>query len=238
MLRAAFFPFIAFDYLTYRHAAAKSAERFMVRFRDLYPQTFDKTRWTGFDRHYIYHTAWAARVIKEINPKIHVDIASSLYFSSIVSAFLPVKFYDYRPANLNLSGLTSEEADLTNLRFETDSITSLSCMHTVEHIGLGRYGDPIDPNGDIKACKELSRVLARGGSLLFVTPVGRNAVIEFNAHRIYTYSQVIELFPELILREFSLIPEHAKQGGLIRNADPDLLKQERYACGCFWFTKQ
>ena len=168
--------------------------RFKLSVKNWYPQVFDKTLTTGFDRHYVYHTAWAARKVKTINPTVHTDIASSLYFPSIVSAFIPVEFYDYRPAPLVLSNLSTKHADLTKLHFASNSITSLSCLHTIEHIGLGRYGDPIDPDGDKKACHELSRVLAPGGSLLFVTPVGKEAVIQFNAHRIYTYELVMRLF--------------------------------------------
>ena len=197
---------------------------------------FDKTVTTGFDRHYVYHTAWAARKVKAINPKVHIDIASSLYFPSIVSAFIPVEFYDYRPAPLVLSDLSTKHADLTKLHFDSNSITSLSCLHTIEHIGLGRYGDPIDPDGDKKACHELARVLAPGGSLLFVTPVGKEAVIQFNAHRIYTYELVRKLFPGLELKEFSFIPEKGTDG-IHENADPQELNNETYACGCFWFIK-
>lgn len=228
-------PFILNDFFVFHRRSEDG--RFSISFRNFYPQIFDKTLKTGFDRHYVYHTAWAARVVKEINPKVHTDIASSLFFSSIVSAFVPVDFFDYRPAELSLSDLKTSSADLTNLHFEDSSISSLSCMHTVEHIGLGRYGDPIDPLGDTKASKELSRVVAKGGSLLFVVPIGGKSTIEFNAHRIYTYEQVLALFPDLTLKEFSLIPEHTSSGNLIRNADPALAKSERYACGCFWFTK-
>jgi SAM-dependent methyltransferase len=110
-------------------------------------------------------------------------------------------------------------------------------MHTIEHIGLGRYGDPIDPEGDIKAAQELKRVLKPGGSFLFVTPMGKKDIIEWNAHRIYTYQSVLNLMDGLTLKEFSLIPEYAKDGGIIINADPELLKKEHYACGCFLFTK-
>src|SRR3989344_7846185 len=60
----------------------------------------EKTQTTSFDRHYIYHPAWAARILARTKPKFHVDISSSLSFCAIVSAFIPVKFYDYRPANL------------------------------------------------------------------------------------------------------------------------------------------
>jgi hypothetical protein len=59
-------------------------------------------------------------------------------------------------------------------------------MHVIEHIGLGRYGEALDPDGDLKAIRELVRVLAAGGNLLVVVPVGRPR-IQFNAHRIYDY---------------------------------------------------
>ena len=56
----------------------------------------------------------------------------------MVSAFIPVEFYDYRPAELSLSGLEFKHADLTHLPFADNSVESLSCMHVIEHIGLGR----------------------------------------------------------------------------------------------------
>ena len=144
--------------------------------------------------------------MNETKPTKHIDISSSLYFSSIVSAFIPIDFYDYRPANINLSNLNSKKGDLLSLPFADNSIQSISCMHTVEHVGLGRYGDPIDPDGDLKAIKESKRVTAKNGSLLFVVPIGGTSKIEFNAHRIYSYNQVISYFEEFELREFSLIP--------------------------------
>ncbi len=227
-------PLVISDYQDFKRLDKNP--RFLLRPKDFYPQIFDKTLTTGFDRHYVYHTAWAARKVQQIAPEKHVDIASSLYFPGIVSAFIPVEFYDYRPAPLHLSNLETKHADLTKLHFASDSIPSLSCLHTVEHIGLGRYGDPIDPEGDIKACAELARVLAPHGSLLFVTPIGKEAIIQFNAHRIYTHEKVLALFPTLKLEEFSFIPEHGTDG-IREHANPDELKNETYACGCFWFKK-
>jgi SAM-dependent methyltransferase len=136
-----------------------------------------------------------------------------------------------------LDGLTSGRGDLHALPFADASVLSLSCMHTVEHVGLGRYGDPIDATGDLKAMKELARVLAPGGTLLFVVPVGIPR-IEFNAHRVYGYEQVLEGFSGLHLKEFSLIPDSWKKHGLIRNADPAMVASQYHGCGCFWFTKE
>lgn len=230
------FPLVFRSYLQYKRRDIK--KRFPIPLLSVQPSLFENTPFTRFDTHYIYHTAWAARKVKEINAPEHTDISSSLYFSSIVSAFKPVIFYDFRPARLNLSNLTSKAADLTNLSaFESNSIASLSCMHTVEHVGLGRYGDPIDPEGDIKAAKELERVVAKGGNFLFVVPIGKPK-IQFDAHRIYSYRMVIEMFPTLKLKEFSLIPDNALDVGIIYHATEEQSNSQSYGCGCFWFIKE
>lgn len=229
-------PFILKDYFSY--IILDKNKRFSVKFRDFCPQIKDKTIKTGFDRHYVYHTSWAARKVREISPIKHVDISSSLYFCGIVSAFVPVDFYDYRPADLFLNNLQSCAGNLLNLPFKTGSIESISCMHTIEHIGLGRYGDEIDPEADLKAIKEIIRVVAPKGNIIFVSPIGSIAKIEFNAHRIYTYSQILSYFPNCELKEFSLIPEKAEAGGIIINASELDTQNESYACGCFWFIKK
>jgi SAM-dependent methyltransferase len=225
------------DFLAFRRLAASPQARFAVSWSDRYPCLHDKTASTGFDRHYIYHTAWAARVVRETTPALHVDISSSLYFSAIVSAFCPVKFYDYRPADLGLAGLENGPADLLDLPFADRSIASLSCMHVVEHVGLGRYGDPLDPDGDLKAIAELRRVLAPGGNLLFVVPIGKPRVM-FNAHRIYSYDQIREYFRDLRLHQFALVPDDARDGGLVYDASRALADAQSYGCGCFWFRKE
>lgn len=220
----------------YRMFTLANQKRAGLGVEECFPCLEDKTSVTKFDAHYIYHPAWAARVLAKTKPKSHTDISSTLHFASIISAFVPTKFYDYRPANLRLSNLTSEQADLTALPFANDSLDSLSCMHTVEHIGLGRYGDPLDPNGDLKAIAELKRVLSPGGNLLFVTPVGKPKIV-FNAHRIYSYDQIIKYFDGLALQEFSLVPDNGQEVGLIQNASKKLTDEQSYGCGCFWFVK-
>ncbi len=222
------------DFALYRQLDTE--KRFTANWSDIAPHLNDKTSATYFEGHYTYHPAWAARVVKKIAPAVHIDISSTLHFCSIISAFQKVEFYDYRPAALRLDGLITGKADLNNLQFDDDSIQSLSCMHTIEHIGLGRYGDAIDPNGDLKAINELKRVTAHGGNLLIVVPVGREQ-LAFNAHRIYSYAQVCKYFEPLTLKEFSLVPDNYLEAGMIMNAARHDADQQTWGCGCFWFTK-
>lgn len=222
------------EFWTLRRA---SPRRFAMRWTERWLCLGDATSVTGFDRHYVFHTAWAIRVLAESRPAEHVDISSSLYFVTSASAFVPIRFYDYRPAQLALSGLTCGHADLTRLDFADGSIVSLSCMHVVEHVGLARYGDRLDYDGDLKAVAELCRVVAVGGQLLFVVPIGGESRIQFNAHRIYTYNQVLGMFGNFELVEFALIPDDGSSLGLVRHADAALADAQRYSCGCFWLRK-
>lgn len=222
------------DFLRFRSLTKKRSKRFSHY--EFFPCLQDKTSTTGFDTHYIYHPAWAARRIAKHAPAKHVDISSTLHFCSLLSAFVPVEFYDYRPASLFLDHLTCQAADVTKLPFADNNIPSLSCMHVLEHIGLGRYGDAIDPDGDVKAMHELSRVLAPGGQLYIVVPVGQPC-IAFNAHRIYHPKHIREAFSDLTLTSFSLIPDDAISRGLIHEADDKIVEAQTYGCGLFHFTK-
>jgi len=224
------------DFERFSIMAEKSGHRFPIEWNDRYPCLKDDTGSTKFNGHYLLHTAWAARKLKDINPKQHTDISSSLYFNALVSAFIPINFYDYRPAKSPLSNLTSDFSDLMQLPFDDNSQESISCMHVVEHVGLGRYGDKMDPDGDITAISELKRVTSHGGSILFVVPVGRPR-IQFNAHRIYSYEQIIESFDGFALKEFSLIPDEPNDDNLIMDATKEQSDEQNYGCGCFWFIK-
>lgn len=55
---------------------------------------------------------------------------------------------------------------------------------STEHSGLGRYGDPLDPNGDIKSMDDIHNNLNENGLLIWGGPVGSDTLV-WNAHRIY-----------------------------------------------------
>lgn len=223
------------DLANFKASAVLTQKRFEEGY-EVYPILDEKTTITPIEPHYTYHPAWAARILAQNKPPKHVDISSTLNFCTLVSAFIPIDFYDYRPAQIILEGLKSAHADLTKLHFADNSIESLSCMHTLEHVGLGRYGDPIDYDGDLKAIEELKRVLAINGDLLVVVPTGKPK-IAYNAHRIYSYEQVISYFEPLQLVEFSLVPDNFENIGFIKNATKKQADEQHWGCGCFWFKK-
>jgi SAM-dependent methyltransferase len=223
------------DYRIFKKLTKKSDNRFFPRIKDFYPIFGEDMATADFDRHYIYHPAWAARIIARDQPEFHVDISSILDFSTLVSAFVPVHFYDYRSVKISLEGLTVGQVDLSVLPFKDNEIKSISCMHVIEHVGLGRYGDPVNPEADLRAVEELKRVLAAGGNLLFVVPIGKEK-LAFNAHRVYSYDQIISYFKELSLIEFVLIPRK-EDGDLLINPNKKITNDQDYGCGCFWFKK-
>ena len=224
------------EFKQFHDLSKTTKKRFNLKWEDRYPCLQNRTSISGFDTHYIYHIAWAARILSNIQPKLHIDFSSSLYFSTMISAFIPTEFYDFHKAEVKLSDLKVGITDLISLSFPNDSIESLSCMHVIEHVGLGRYGDKFDYDGDIKAIKEIKRVLKPGGNLLFVVPVGKPKIM-FNAHRIYSYEQIMEQFKGLKLIEFSLIPDNGIEIGIQINATKDMSDIQDYGCGLFWFKK-
>ena len=71
---------------------------------------------------------------------------------------------------------------LATLASQFDFAISFSSL---EHDGMGRYGDPTDPNGDFHAVAEVRHVLKPGGTLLLGVPIGAGGIV-FNFHRIYS----------------------------------------------------
>jgi SAM-dependent methyltransferase len=214
-----------------QYSALPGAES--INLLDTYPQVHDCTSNTAFDAHYFYVNGWAMRKILANNPTSHIDIGSQIILSNLLAAVIPTTFLDYRPLQANLDGLSCIAGDILNLPFESNSIHSLSCLHVAEHIGLGRYGDPLDPMGTQKAARELQRVLAPGGNLYFALPIGEPRLC-FNAHRIHSVEAILSYFPELDLVEFSGVHD---DGRFVDNVELTEFNNSGYACGMFCFRK-
>lgn len=202
-------------------------------FVDSYPRLFDRTSNTPYSAHYLYQGIWAAERIMRIEKHFHVDVGSEVAFASLISVMTPVIFLDLRPLQVSSHKFASIAGDLLQLPFASGSIQSLSSLHVVEHVGLGRYGDALDPLGTRRACGELERVLAPGGNLFLSLPVGRPR-LQFNAHRIHAPITVREFFSSLELVEFSAVDD---RGNFLENVPLETVSQSVYACGMYWLVK-
>ncbi len=223
--------YLYFFHSWYQYSKLPGAEKLTLN--DAYPCLYDRTSTTGFDTHYFYQGIWAVRQIQKTGAKKHVDVGSLVGFVGMLSTVVKVIFIDIRPLRVELQNLESQAGTLLDLPFANDSVSSISCLHVAEHIGLGRYGDLLDPLGTKKAACELARVLAVGGHLFFSLPVGKPRVC-FNAHRIHSPAQILEYFSGLDLVEFSGVTD---MGEFIENVSPSTLENASYACGMFHFTK-
>jgi len=203
---------------------------FALRWRDIQPCLTDRTATTPVEPTYFLQDAWFARQIAEQRPASHVDVASSARSMALIAQFVPVAFVDIRPVEIELAGFTFLCGSVLALPFAAGSVSSLSSLCVIEHIGLGRYGDPFGANGSEQAAAELSRVLAPGGHLYVSVPIDVECRIYFNAHRAFTRDYLLKLFPGLILQEeryiygrelvSSYIPERGFGTGLYHLCKP------------------
>lgn len=224
------------DLFAYRSMVEGDGSMSGIPVTELYPCLHDRTEKTTFDHHYIYLNAWAFRRIVADNPAVHVDVGSQLAFVTLLSSIVPVTFIDLRPANIELPGLEGKNGTILSLPYADGTVGSMSSLHVIEHIGLGRYGDPLDPRGTELAIRELSRAIAPGGKLYIGVPVSRNERICFNAHRIFSPATIINAcsYCGMQLAEFSYVDDSANMHW---NESPDALNGSDFACGMFVFTK-
>ncbi len=159
-----------------------------------YPCLNDNLKYTPIEPTYFFQDSWAAKHLFELKPKHHYDVGSSAKTMGILSQFVPITMIDIRPIELELDHLHFKEGSILALPFEDESLETISSLCVVEHIGLGRYGDPIDSFGSEKAIIELKRVLKIGGTLLLSVPVDNENTVYFNAHRAFKINYLIELF--------------------------------------------
>ncbi len=202
-----------------------------IPFIDIYPILDEKTKETGVDYHYLYQQLWVFNEVIKNKPKDHYDIGSTYQMSGYIAGITKAHFVDIRPIKTEISNLEVISGSIEELPFEDNSIKSLSCLHVIEHIGLGRYGDKLNPSGPQNAAKELSRVLGKGGFLYLSTPIGRERIC-FNAHRVFNPKTVIKYFDDLELLEFHYVDDLGK---LHKNCSIQSFNNSEYSLGLFKF---
>ena len=167
--------------------------------RFLYPCPEDNTGVTEIEPIYFYQDHWAFQRIFSVQPQSHVDIGSHHKFVALLSNVVPLTMVDIRPWSLPLETVKYKEGSILNLPFKDASVPSVSSICVIEHIGLGRYGDPLDPFGSEKAIEELKRIVQPGGDLYLSAPIGDENRTYFNAHRVFQEEYLLELFKPFML---------------------------------------
>lgn len=191
---------------------------------------------------YFWQDLYVARKIHSANPGKHVDIGSRVDgFVAHVASFREIEVFDIRPISACIPGVVFRQADLmTPSTHFLDYCDSLSCLHALEHFGLGRYGDPIDPQGHETGLCNMARMVRRDGVLYVSAPVGIERVM-FNAHRVFDPNTIVEIAArnQLVLHEFACVDA---SGDLVETCVSEAIfasiRQRRYALGIFTFVKQ
>lgn len=207
---------------------------------DWYPCLYDRTEATNIDTHYFYQAVWAFRNILKRNVRSHVDIGSQVNFVGLLTTVTCVTFLDIRPLVLAIPNYRGLAASLDALPFRDGTVHSLSSLHVIEHIGLGRYGDPIDPEGSRKAGREIVRVLAPGGRAYISVPIGRPRV-QFNGQRVFAATDVVAMFESLDLVEMAMVDASGQFHDEVKPESTDIVESGQgsdFGLGLFCFQKR
>jgi SAM-dependent methyltransferase len=218
-----------------KYSRGNPKKTFRFRLRDLWYRSYDRFSAAGsLTFHYFYQDLWASQWLFDRGVKEHVDVASRLDgFIAHLLPFCKVTYVDIRPIDVDWTNFAFRAGTITEMPFADNSVESLSSLHVIEHVGLGRYGDPVDPVGYVKAAEELMRVLKPGGTLLLGTPVGQEALY-FDAHRVFDPQTIRDAFAKLDLIEFSVINDRNE---LLRNVSLDAGRPWDHGCGLYVFRK-
>ena len=176
----------------YRRLEQKLAGKLVpLRF---YPCLNDCQQEQSAHDYYFYQDCWAARQVFREQPDWGVDVGSTVLLVGILSQFVKWISVDIRPIKSELEGLDCKAGSVLALPFKDNEVPCLTTMCVLEHIGLGRYGDPLNPNGTNEAVQEIRRVIAPGGIVIFSVPIGMEELVEFNANRRFRFQQALAFF--------------------------------------------
>lgn len=191
---------------------------------------------------YFWQDLYVARKIYLANPTTHIDVGSRIDgFVAHVASFRDIEVIDIRPITSKIPGVTFKQADLMAKTFSLNAqCDSLSCLHALEHFGLGRYGDPIDPQGYAKGLANMTALLKTGGTFYLASPIGQERV-EFNAHRVFDPRLLLQVAQShgCSLTGFAWFTQ---DNGLTESeaflSDIEMLSKKSYSLGIFTFKKQ
>lgn len=202
---------------------------------------FDFSKNAGDDRgHYFHQDLLVAGLIYDNKPKRHVDIASRIDgFVAHVASFREIEVIDLRPLKKSKhKNIKFRQVDLMRPQ-EFEQTDSISCLHAIEHFGLGRYTDPIDIDGHNKGITNIINMISKGGRLYISFPIGQKDEIHFNAHRVFNVNTIFEhplIKKSMKIVRFDYVDD---EGELFVNCDVSDVKEKiKFGCGIYTFEKK
>ena len=210
------------------------------RIKILYPIVSDYTSENGTNSgHYFHQDLLVASYIYAKNPNSHLDVGSRMDgFVAHVASFRRITVLDIRSLQKSVhSNIEYIQSDATSLNSSyKKKFDSVSCLHALEHFGLGRYSDKIDPDAHIKGFKFLCDALESGGVLYLSVPVSIETRVEFNAHRVFDVNEPILWGKNnsMTLVRFDCVDDH---GNLHLNCNFIHASKQRFGLGIYSFKK-
>lgn len=195
---------------------------------------------------YFWQDLLVARAIYAAKPVKHVDIGSRVDgFVAHVASYREIEVFDVRPISTDIPGVIFRQADLMNPAALLTAAEgrgycdSLSCLHAIEHFGLGRYGDPINPQGYQRGIANMAQLLQPDGTFYLSTPIGQERV-EFNANWVFDPRSIVRCAVAAGMTLQKLIVITSSKGAYdsaIDDATLATLTLPDYHLGLFIFTK-
>lgn len=180
------------------------------------PYLHDRFAYSGELGEYFYQDQLVASKVYKDEPDHHLDVGSRIDgFILALTSTRHVNVLDIRALPQKVNNLRFIKGNIcdppSNLFNKFDYVT---CLHTIEHIGLGRYGDPFDLDGWVQCLEGLSSLLMNNGTLFLSAPCSRKQSIYFNAHRLFNPVTIPAKAREynLILKEFYILVNGEIQG--------------------------
>jgi hypothetical protein len=226
----------------YRKFKAQNKSDLGFPITKLFPIIHDKFDSSGIlSGHYFHQDLHIAQDIFYKSPIKHVDIGSRTDgFVAHVASFREIEVFDIRPLESTVTNIKFIQSDFTNINPNLENYTdSISCLHAIEHFGLGRYNDTLDKDGHLKGLNAIYKTLKKEGIFYFSTPIG-NQRIEFNAHRVFGIKYLLDLFENKYkILSFSYVDD---KGDLYKNVEltSTMISQNlncNYGCGIFILKK-
>lgn len=196
------------DYWSLRRGLRESGERWPVRMSA--PCLDDRFDQAGqASGHYFHQDLYVAQAIFCAKPLRHVDVGSRIDgFVAHVATFMPIEVIDIRPLEAANHNIAFRQFDLLAGDESLDGCSpSVSCLHALEHFGLGRYGDPVEAGGYRRGFERLTRLVQPCGTLYLSVPIGPQRV-EFNGHRVFAVQTILDLVaPSFDLKAFAFVDD-------------------------------